>query len=80
MHMCVITHTGLFYQTSSLFSGNLPIVASASLRLLDLFLYSKYINNIQVLSFFPFPYFSHARSPLSVWPISNNISAFVLGL
>jgi hypothetical protein len=68
------------YQTSSLLPGPLPLVTSASLRLLYSLLYSKHINHIQVLGFLPFPYASCTRSPLSVWPMSNNITAFVLGL
>jgi hypothetical protein len=64
------------YQTSSLLSGPLPIVVSASLRLLYLLLYSEHINHIEVLGFLPFPYSSHACSPFSVWPRSNNIIAF----
>jgi hypothetical protein len=68
-------------QTSLLLPGLLPIVASAHLRLLYSLLYmSTYINLIKVLGFLLFPYFSHACSPLSVWPMSNNITAFVLGL
>jgi hypothetical protein len=31
-------------------------------------------------SFLPFPYSFCVHSPLSVWPMSNNITAFVLGL
>jgi hypothetical protein len=65
------------YQTSSLLPGHLPIVASASLRLLYLLLYSEYIDHIQVLGFLPFPYSSRVHSPLSVWPTSSNITAFV---
>jgi hypothetical protein len=68
------------YQTASLLSGHLPIVASASLRLLYLLLYNGHINHIQVLGFLPFPYSSSTHSPLSVWPVSNNITAFVLDL
>jgi hypothetical protein len=67
-------------QTSLLLPGHLPIVASASLKLLYLLLYSEHMNHIQVLGFLPFPYFSRVCSPLSVWPMSNNITAFVLGL
>jgi hypothetical protein len=66
-----------FYQTSSLLPGPLPIVASASLRLLYFLLYSELINHIQVLGFLPFPYSSCVHSPLSVWPMSNDITAFV---
>jgi hypothetical protein len=68
------------YQTSSLLPGHLPIVASASLRLLYLLTYSRHIGHIQVLSFLPFPYSSGAHSTLSVWPMSSNITAFVIGL
>jgi hypothetical protein len=41
-------------------------MATASLRLLFLLLYSEHINHIQVLDFLPFPYSFHAHSPLSV--------------
>jgi hypothetical protein len=68
------------YQTSPLFPGHLPIVASASLRLPYSLLYSGHIKHFQVLGFFPFPYSSSTCFPLSVWPMSNNITAFVLGL
>jgi hypothetical protein len=77
---CVLQPTLVhFYQTSSLLLGPLPIVAFANLRLLYL-LSREHINHIQVLGFLPFPYSSHAHSPLSVWPMYNNITAFVLGL
>jgi hypothetical protein len=66
-------------QTTSLLPGPLPIVVSASFRLLYSLLFSKHINHIQVLGFLPFLYSSSACSPLSVWPMSNNITAFVLG-
>jgi hypothetical protein len=68
------------YQNSSLLPGPLPMVASASLRLLYSLLYSEHIKHFQVLGFLPFPYASRTQSPLSVWPMSNNITAFVLGL
>jgi hypothetical protein len=68
------------YQTSSLLPGHIPIVASLSLRLLYSLLYSGNIKHFQVLGFLPFPYSSCMDSPLSVWPMSNNITAFVLGL
>jgi hypothetical protein len=78
---CVLQPTLVpFYQTSSLLPTPLPVVVSASLRLLYLLLYSEHINCIHVLGFLPFPYSSHARYPLSVWPMSNNTTAFVLGL
>jgi hypothetical protein len=67
-------------QTSSLLPSPLPIVASASLSLLYSLLYSGHIHHIPVLGFLPFPYFSSVHSPLSVQPLSNNITAFVLGL
>jgi hypothetical protein len=51
------------YQTSLLFPGPLPIVASASLRLLYLLLYSKHINHIQILGFLPFLNSPWAFSP-----------------
>jgi hypothetical protein len=56
------------------------IVASASLRLPYLLLYSEHINHIQVVGFLPFIYSSCVCSPFRVWPMSNNITAFVLGL
>jgi hypothetical protein len=65
-------------QTSSLLPGPLAIVASASLRWLYSLLYSEHINHIQVLGFLPFPI-----PPVygkCVWPMSKNITAFVLGL
>jgi hypothetical protein len=75
---CVLQSTLVhLYQTSSLLPSPVPIVASASLRLYSL-LYSEHVNHIQV--FLPFPYSSHAHSLFSVWPMSNNITAFVLGL
>jgi hypothetical protein len=67
-------------QTSPVLPGSLPIVASASLRLLYSNLYSEHINHIQVLGFLPFPYSSRVHSPLSMWPMSNNITTIFLGL
>jgi hypothetical protein len=67
------------YQTSSLLPSPLPIVASASLRLLYSLLYGEHFNHTQVLGFLPFSYSSYARSPLTLWPMTN-ITAFVLGL
>jgi hypothetical protein len=64
------------YQTSSLLPGHLPIVASISLRLLYSLFYSTHIKHFQVLGFLPFLYSSRACFPLSVWPMSNNITAF----
>jgi hypothetical protein len=68
---CVLKHTLVHLcQTSSLLPSPLPIVASASLRLLYLLLYSEHINHIQVLAFLPFPYSSHVRKlkgPLTEW-------------
>jgi hypothetical protein len=42
------------------------MVVPASLRFLYSFLYSEYINHIQVFNFLPLPYPSHALPPLSV--------------
>jgi hypothetical protein len=79
-YTCVLKHTLVHhYQTSSLLPSPLPVVVSASWRLLYSPLYSEHINHIQLLGFLPFPYFSHSHSPLSVWSMSNNITAFVLG-
>jgi hypothetical protein len=75
---CILQPTlAHLYQISSLLPGPFPILASASLRLLYLLLYSEHINHIQVLGFLPFPYSFCMCSPLSVWPMSNNITAFV---
>jgi hypothetical protein len=79
MHMCIATNIGS--SLPDLFTLPSPFkLASASLRLLCILVYSENINHIQVLGFLPFPYSSCVQSPLSVWPISNNITAFVLGL
>jgi hypothetical protein len=78
---CVLQPTLVhLHQTSSLLPGPLPIAASASLRWLYLLLYSGHINHFQVLGFLPFPYSSCMCSPLSVWRMSTNITAFALGL
>jgi hypothetical protein len=64
---CVLQPTLVhLYQPASLLPSPLPIMASASLRLLYSLLYSEHINHIQVLAFLPFPYSSHSHSPLSV--------------
>jgi hypothetical protein len=57
-----------------------PIVFSTSLRLLYSLLNREHINHIEVLGFLFFTYFSCVCSHFSVWPMSNNITAFVLGL
>jgi hypothetical protein len=63
--ICVLQPTLVhLYQTSSLLPGSLPIVASASLRLLYSLLYSEHINHIQVLGFLHFPYSSVHILPL----------------
>jgi hypothetical protein len=77
MHMCIMTHIGSSLPDLFTTSCHLPKAASASLRLLYSLLYGEHINHIQVLGFLPFPYSFCAQSPLSVWPISNNITAFV---
>jgi hypothetical protein len=62
------------YLTSSLFSSHLPIVTFVVLRL-------QWAH--QTLSSFGFPNFPYSScmcSPLSMWSMSNNITAFVLGL
>jgi hypothetical protein len=77
--ICVLQLVLIYlYQTSSLLLSPLPIVTSNCLRLLYSVLYSEHFNYIQVLGFLPFP--MRSQSPLSVWPMSNNISTFVLGL
>jgi hypothetical protein len=78
---CVLQPTLVhFFLISLLLPGPLPIMASANLRLLYLLLNREHINHNQVLGFLSFPYFFHACSPLSVWPTSDNITAFVLDL
>jgi hypothetical protein len=73
---CVLQPTLVhLYQTVSLLPGPLPIVTSASLRLLYSLLYSENINHFQVLGFLPFPYSSCVHSPLSVSLMSNYITA-----
>jgi hypothetical protein len=67
------------YLTSSLLPGHLPIVASDSLRLLYSLHYSGHIKHFQVLGFLSALFLLYVFS-LSVWPMSNNITAFVLGL
>jgi hypothetical protein len=53
---CVLESTLVHLrQSSSLPPSPLPIVASASLRLLHSLLYSEHINHIQVFGFLPFP-------------------------
>jgi hypothetical protein len=73
-------HLVHLYQTSSLLASPLPILASASLRLLYSLLYHEQINHIQVLGLLPFPYSSHGYSTVSMWPMSNHITAFALDL
>jgi hypothetical protein len=68
------------YQTSSLLPSPLPTVASDSLKLQYSFLYSEHINHIQGFDFLPFPCPTCVWSLLSVWPTSNNNTAFVLCL
>jgi hypothetical protein len=68
---CVLQSTLVHHcQTSSLLPGPLPIVASASLRLLYLLFYREHINHIEGLGFLPFPCSSRA-----VWSMSSNIAA-----
>jgi hypothetical protein len=78
---CVLQPTLVYlYQTSSLLPGHLPIVTSASLRLLYKLLCCGHIKHFQILGCLSFPYSYYMHSPLSVWSMSNNITAFVLGL
>jgi hypothetical protein len=78
---CVLQPTLVhFYQTSLLLLDPLSKVSSANLRLLYLLLNREHINHIKILGILSFPYFSCACCPLSVWPMSNDITAFVLGL
>jgi hypothetical protein len=62
LHMCFTTHVGSTLQDLFTTSWSSCIVDFASLRLLYSLLYGKHFNNIQVLSFLPFPYSSHAHS------------------
>jgi hypothetical protein len=75
-YFCIETHIGS--SLPDLFTSSYSPSPSGlcSLRLLYSLLYSGHISHIQVLGFLPSPYFSRARSPLSVWPTSNNISTF----
>jgi hypothetical protein len=72
-HMFINTHIGSFLWDLFLLPGLLPIVASDSLRLFCLILYSKHINHIQGLGFLSFPFSSSVHFPLSMWPMSNNV-------
>jgi hypothetical protein len=78
MQMCITATLVHLYQNSSLLPSTFPIVALASLRLLYSLLYSEHINHIQILGFLPFPYSSFVHDPLSVFPKSDDITAFVL--
>jgi hypothetical protein len=69
------------YQTTSLLLSHLPIMASVSLRLLYLLLYSGLIKHFQVLGFLPSPIPPvHFLSLAYIWPMWNNITEFVLAL
>jgi hypothetical protein len=57
VHMCIAT----------------PIVALANLRLLFMFLYSEYINHIQVFGSFPFPV-----PPMCSLPLENGPCPVIL--
>jgi hypothetical protein len=71
MHKYITTHIGSSLPDLSLLPGPLPIVLDYYIRL-----YQPH----STLGFLPFLYSSRVHSPLSVWPMSNNITAFVLGL
>jgi hypothetical protein len=62
------------YQTSLLLPGPLPIVVSATLRLLYSLFYSEHINHIQVLGSLPFPY----SSPVHILPLECDPSPIIL--
>jgi hypothetical protein len=67
---CVLKPTLVYLcQSSSPLPGPLSIVASVSLRLLCLLLYSEHINHIQGLGFLPFPCSFCEHFLLSVWPM-----------
>jgi hypothetical protein len=66
MHLCMQPELVHLYQTSSLLPGHLPMMASASLRLLYSLLYHGHIKHFQVLSFLPFSYYSCTCSLLRV--------------
>jgi hypothetical protein len=66
------------YQSSALLPSPFLMVAPASLRFLYSFLYSEHINHIQP-HFLPLLYPS-CSWPALAWPVSHNITAFVVGL
>jgi hypothetical protein len=61
------------YQTSTLLPSSLPIVVSASLRLLYLLLYSLYLKHFEVLGFLPFPI-----PPVCVLPLECDSCPIIL--
>jgi hypothetical protein len=72
---CVLQPTlGHLYKTSS------PSHSDLCQFKITWFTPLQYINHIQVLGFLPFLYSSCACSPLGVWSMSNNITAFVLSV
>jgi hypothetical protein len=76
MHLCITTWIGSSLPDLFTTPIPLPIVAFASLRLIYFLWYSEHINHTQLLDFLP----SYVRSALSVWPVSSNITAFVVYL
>jgi hypothetical protein len=68
------------YQTSSLLPGHLPIVTSVVFKVTILATLQWAHQTHSSFGFPTFPYSSCMYSPLSMWPMSNNITAFVLGL
>jgi hypothetical protein len=65
------------YQTSSLLPSS---HCGLSQFTITTFTPPQWVHHIQVLGFLPFLYSSCVHSPLSVWSMSNNITAFVLSL
>jgi hypothetical protein len=81
MHMCITIRIGS--SPPDLFTTSLSPSHSGLCQFkITLFplLLSGHIKHFHVLDFLPFPSSSCACSLLSVWPTSNNITAFVLGL
>jgi hypothetical protein len=68
------------YQNSSLLDSHLPIVASCQFKITILTPLQWAHQTLSSFGFPTFPYSSCRYSPFSMWPMSNNISAFVLHL
>jgi hypothetical protein len=79
-HLWIATHIGSFLQDLFPPSWSPSHSGLCQFKLLYSLLNKEHINHIQVLGFLSFSYFSRVCSPLSVCPMSNNISAFCLCL